>query len=97
MQSRRSFLKVAPTLVTATMLLQSCSSDTGSKSYQIAADNIWRSSSAFDGSKAVINLELVRLAGLAPSSQNTQCWQFGVAGSSILITPDLRCFVSHPH
>ncbi|WP_207215743.1 Acg family FMN-binding oxidoreductase [Pseudolysobacter antarcticus] len=37
--------------------------------------------------------ELVRLATLAPSSHNTQCWRFRISGSSILIAPDLtrRC------
>jgi hypothetical protein len=89
MQSRRSFLQATPSIAAATTLLQSCSSETGSKSYLAASNNIWRSTAAFDGSKAVIHRELVRLACLAPSSHNTQCWQFGVAGSSILITPDL--------
>jgi hypothetical protein len=89
MRSRRGFLKAAPMLVTAPMVLQACSSETGSRSYQSAADNIWRKSDAFTGSKAVMKRELVRLACLAPSSHNTQCWQFGVAGSSILVTPDL--------
>jgi hypothetical protein len=89
MQSRRVFLKAAPMLVTAPMLLQSCSSEPGSRSYRAAASNAWRPSSAFNGSKAVVYRELVRLACLAPSSHNTQCWQFGVAGSSVLVTPDL--------
>jgi hypothetical protein len=89
MRSRRGFLKAAPMLVTAPMVLQACSSEAGSKGYQAASNNIWRASAAFNGSKAVISRELVRLACLAPSSHNTQCWQFGVAGSSILVTPDL--------
>ncbi len=89
MPSRRVFLKAVPLLVTAPVLLQSCTSETGSSRYQAAANNIWRASTAFNGSKAVMYRELVRLACLAPSSHNTQCWQFGVAGSSILVTPDL--------
>ena len=37
--------------------------------------------------------ELVRQAILAPSSHNTQCWRFRIAGKSISIAPDLtrRC------
>jgi len=37
--------------------------------------------------------ELVRMATLAPSSHNTQCWRFQISDKSILIAPDLarRC------
>jgi hypothetical protein len=37
--------------------------------------------------------ELVRLAALAPSSHNTQCWRFEIRPKSIVIAPDLarRC------
>jgi hypothetical protein len=97
MKSRRSFLKAAPILAAAPLPLNACNSESGSKLYQDAANDIWRPSAAFGGTIAVIRRELVRLACLAPSSHNTQCWQFGVAGSGsgsgrdsgILITPDL--------
>jgi hypothetical protein len=37
--------------------------------------------------------ELVRLATLAPSSHNTQCWKFALQDKAITILPDLsrRC------
>lgn len=42
--------------------------------------------------------ELVRYATLAPSSHNTQCWQFGIAGRSVSILPDYgrRCPIVDP-
>ncbi|MEO5629020.1 MAG: nitroreductase family protein [Thermomonas sp.] len=42
--------------------------------------------------------ELVRLATLAPSSHNTQCWRFQISDKSIFIAPDLarRCAAVDP-
>ena len=42
--------------------------------------------------------DLVRQATLAPSSHNTQCWRFRIAGKAISIAPDLarRCPVVDP-
>ncbi|MCY7314112.1 MAG: Tat pathway signal protein [Rubrivivax sp.] len=43
--------------------------------------------SGFEG--PALGKELVRYATLAPSSHNTQCWKFAVAGNAITILPDL--------
>ena len=45
------------------------------------------------GDRPQLMRELIRYATLAPSSHNTQCWQFQVLEKSISITPDVarRC------
>jgi hypothetical protein len=50
------------------------------------------------GERAMLMQELVRHATLAPSSHNTQCWQFRVTADAIRIVPDLarRCPVVDP-
>jgi len=58
------------------------------------AGNVASNDASKDASKDTrIMQELVRSATLAPSSHNTQCWQFHIAQASIAITPDLarRC------
>jgi hypothetical protein len=63
--------------------------------YEALADSTWRlgSTTGLDGPS--ISRELVRYATLAPSSHNTQCWRFVLAGNgrSITVQPDLarRC------
>jgi hypothetical protein len=54
---------------------------------------------ASDGGDRVLLLqELVRLATLAPSSHNTQCWTFRLQDQAIVVAPDLsrRCPVVDP-
>jgi hypothetical protein len=85
--SRRQLLLAAACL-TAAPMLTACSSTDGEQSVARALREPPPSDSA-----GLPLLELVRLAILAPSSHNTQCWRFHVSGSSILIAPDVarRC------
>lgn len=66
-----------------------------SASYDDAVRSIWRHGrgSANTTDPPALLRELVRYATLAPSSHNTQCWKFAIAGQSISIHPDLtrRC------
>ncbi len=81
--------------------LPACSPASEAESYESVAARIRQADTAFgsEGSAASQELprrllsELVRLATLAPSSHNTQCWKFALAGSGLTILPDLsrRC------
>ncbi len=87
--SRRQLL-LAVAGVTALPTLSACS-PTGAE--QTVARAL-RSPEAQPSSLATSPLnDLVRQATLAPSSHNTQCWRFQIAGKSISIAPDLtrRC------
>ncbi len=93
--TRRQFAPSAALAIqgVAALGLSACSE---SKPYEAAAAQTWRSGSLLaDG--GAINLdtghELVRLATLAPSSHNTQCWKFALQAGAIDIFPDLarRC------
>ncbi|MFZ2989401.1 Acg family FMN-binding oxidoreductase [Ideonella sp.] len=65
---------------------------------QIAARALRRPLSSGAGERALLLRELVRLATLAPSSHNTQCWRFELQEQAITIRPDLtrRCPVVDP-
>jgi hypothetical protein len=76
-------------------VLGACSS--GADHAQAARD-LRRPLAMRNGDEAMRMHELVRYATLAPSSHNTQCWQFRVQPGGITITPDLarRCPVVDP-
>lgn len=66
--------------------------------YLEAVKHIWRHIDAELDAPLALERELVRYATLAPSSHNTQCWQFELAQRRITLRPDLtrRCPVADP-
>ena len=82
-------------------MLPACSHSEGPDSYESVAARIRRADAAVGiggvapGQALSPELagELVRLATLAPSSHNTQCWKFALEDKGITILPDLsrRC------
>ena len=98
---RRAFVTAAPAVLLGTSTLLGCSRAPGPESHESAAARI-RQVDASVGIQGAVHgpplprglvRELVRLATLAPSSHNTQCWQFALEGQGITILPDLsrRC------
>jgi len=72
--------------------LAACSTDATSSAYDEAAVRMRQPLLMAPGGTMPMR-ELVRYATLAPSSHNTQCWKFRVAGRAVEIRPDLsrRC------
>ena len=66
--------------------------------YADAVRRTWHHPPGSLANSRALQRELVRYATLAPSSHNTQCWQFHLAERSIAILPDLnrRCPVVDP-
>ena len=97
LSGRRQFLASAPAFFTGASILSACSQEAESVSYETVAARTWHlgSVSGFEGAGQSHGLvrELVRLATLAPSSHNTQCWKFALENKAIKILPDLsrRC------
>ena len=93
MLTRRQF-----TVTTTSVLgLPACSS--ADESYDEAAQRIWRVGDAATLAPTELQREWVRLATLAPSSHNTQCWRFAIpTPQRITILPDRarRCPVVDP-
>ena len=74
--------------------LQACSADADAGAgYEAAARETWRHAVGPPAGRPLLMRELVRYATLAPSSHNTQCWQFRIEERAIAILPDLarRC------
>lgn len=94
MWSRRQLLCRGAALAVAPSL-PGCS---GSSTYEEAVQSVWRHPPMPTGSRDELIRALVRYATLAPSSHNTQCWQFVVDGDRIRIRPDVerRCPVVDP-
>jgi hypothetical protein len=102
---RRRFLLGAPALLAGTSGLTSCSQEAEPESSNAVAAKARRpvSLSGIDGATHIqkvgsepareLTQELIRLATLAPSSHNTQCWKFSVEDKAITILPNLsqRC------
>jgi hypothetical protein len=96
MATRRGFIGALGASATVAGLppaLQGCSSGPAAETYEQAAARTWRHGSPDGLGGATLVAELVRYATLAPSSHNTQCWQFHPAPEAITILPDLtrRC------
>lgn len=95
MITRRQFAASTPLLMAGSLALAGCSQEPASDGYEAVAERIWQPGRLTNLSGAAIGRELVRCATLAPSSHNTQCWQFALEadGRSISILPDLarRC------
>jgi hypothetical protein len=87
MITRRKFA-LAPGLLGATLSLPGCGQPSGAESYKAVAAQTWRQGPLRGLEGAALSRELVRYATLAPSSHNTQCWQFKVAADTITILPD---------
>ncbi len=66
--------------------------------YQAAVARIWRPAAGRILDRAMTLREIVRLATLAPSSHNTQCWRFAATADGVSIGPDptRRCPVVDP-
>ena len=102
---RRVLVATVPAALVGTTMLAACSQAPDTESYESAAARIRRVGAAGGvegaaigqglsrGSGRELASELVRLATLAPSSHNTQCWQFALEDRSIVVRPDLsrRC------
>ncbi len=80
------------------MGLSACSAKQDPAGYEAAVAQTWRVNdedvaAPVAPSAQVLGRELVRLAVLAPSSHNTQCWRFALEDKAVLIQPDLsrRC------
>ncbi len=73
--------------------MSACSQDSDVGSYTTAAERTWRTSQPGSFEGLALTRELVRCAGLAPSSHNTQCRKFAIKYKAISILPDLsqRC------
>ena len=91
MLSRRQFTFTSAAL-TSGVALPACSAS--GESYEAAVQGTWRLGDKATLPPTELQRELVRLATLAPSSHNTQCWRFAIESPQrITIFPDLarRC------
>jgi hypothetical protein len=95
--NRRQFIS-SGVVAAGAIGLQGCSIGKGEAEYRDATQRIWRHWDTGNGNRKIPISELVRYATLAPSSHNTQCWRFHVAGRTVSILPDLerRCPVVDP-
>lgn len=85
----------------AGMGLSACSAEPDPESYEAAVAQTWRAAGEAGHDEEAplrrpvqeLGRELVRLAVLAPSSHNTQCWKFALEDKAVVILPDLarRC------
>ncbi len=85
MPTRRDVLG-AGGLALASLSLGGCESR--ADEYEAVAAGIWRHATALPDTLAGLLAELVRYATLAPSTYNSQCWQFRLARDAITILPD---------
>jgi hypothetical protein len=86
MMTRRQFNSSAAVL-TGGIGLQACSAS--GESYDAAVQRIWHVGDVASVPPTELQRELVRLATLAPSSHNTQCWRFAIESAQrISIAPD---------
>ena len=93
MVARREFLQRAVTLTAVTWSGASCRVVGGEDAYEEAVTSTWRHADGAVAEGAPLLRDLVRYATLAPSSHNTQCWQFRTGDKTISILPDFerRC------
>ena len=83
---RRRFVAAVPAVLAGASILPACSPAPVPESYETVATRIRRADAAVGIEDAALGQELprelvselVRLATLAPSSHNTQCWRFAV-------------------
>jgi nitroreductase len=84
MLTRRDVLG-AGAVALAGVSLGGCQS--ASDEYEAVAAGIWRHAAGLPDTLTGLLAELVRYASLAPSTYNSQCWQFRVARDAITILP----------
>lgn len=99
MMTRRKFITTAAaTGLGAAGVLTYRSFTKGSTEYEQAVKQIWRHSDRSTRDDLAVLRELVRYATLAPSSHNTQCWNFRLGNESVSILPDYqrRCPIVDP-
>lgn len=91
--SRRRVVAAVPAVLGSASILSACSLTGDSEGYDEVVASTWRTGPLVGIEGAALTRELVRCATLAPSSHNTQCWQFAVDDKAITIRPDLarRC------
>jgi hypothetical protein len=95
--TRRRFVSSVSIALGGAIGLSACSKDPDPDGYEAVVARTWRADGlvGVDGAPHGDELarELVRLATLAPSSHNTQCWKFTLEDKGITILPDLsrRC------
>ena len=91
--TRRQLVLSATTLCSGAPLLLACSPQSQTQTYEAATAQTWRADTTASVEGVGTQQELVRCATLAPSSHNTQCWQFGLEAGAITVLPDLsrRC------
>jgi len=91
--SRRQFVSAAPAVFGGASILSACARASDPEGYDAVAARTWHAGPPFGIEGAALTQELVRCATLAPSSHNTQCWNFAVEDRAITIRPDLtrRC------
>ncbi len=93
MLTRRRFAASAPGLFGGACAVSGCSVEDPGERYDEVANRTWHLGGVDGLDSVALGRELVRCATLAPSSHNTQCWQFMLEGQAITILPDLsrRC------
>jgi hypothetical protein len=93
MISRRRFVASGSALLASGVAIPGCSPNRDTNGYDAVAARTWRLGLLEGQSGAALGQELVRYATLAPSSHNTQCWNFSVGDTDVSIRPDLtrRC------
>lgn len=95
MVTRRQFISYAAAIASTPYSQQAFALD---ESYEDAVGRIWQPINAPINNRLLLKRELVRYATLAPSSHNTQCWQFKIEDNAIILLADLtrRCPVVDP-
>lgn len=86
--SRRQFVCSAPAALAGASMLSACAPGSDPQGYEAVAAQTWRAGSMVGTEGAARSRELVRYATLAPSSHNTQCWNFALEDQAITILPD---------
>ena len=98
--SRRQFMMSASVLAGSLVALPASATSFNNPSYSEVESSIWYLAEVDSVDPIAVLQALVRYATLAPSSHNTQCWQFAIETAStsqenhtITIMPDLarRC------
>ena len=99
MVTRRRFVMTgAAAGLGATGVLAFYSLSKGRSEYEQAVKQTWRHGERGASDAPAVLRELVRYATLAPSSHNTQCWNFRLGDQSVSILPDYqrRCPIVDP-
>jgi len=93
MPTRRQFLWYTAGISAGSIALVAADARLTRHRYEEATRELWREPLTRATGFTAVQHALVRAATLAPSSHNTQCWQFALSPDAIAILPDLtrRC------